>query len=492
MNSKILHFDEIKEKVINLLLQFKSRNTDNMLSIYVIRDVFGRVSVYVVNQDGVYIPDAIEKALLELRELFETEIGSSWFNKVEEISSNQSIINQLRESTFEVTNSIYFGERHLTRLNWFREKNKYINLPKTKVVTFYSFKGGLGRTTSLVMSALNLARKGKTVVLVDFDLEAPGLASLLPPDNDETPNYGLIDFLIESNVYTQLEVDINEYTYSFKDKQLLGNNGGQVYILPASKLTTEKADDYLEKMGRVDFNSPIYERIDNPVSRMLKQISDRFKPEFILLDARTGINDVGGLTLTNYTDLACLLFYGNEQNIAGMRLVLPKVIQAEVPFLLINSPVPITEEESKEELEYYLENTYNLLVESDYFPEYLPDIYDESADHYPINISYDSLAVLLNSNSRLKKLLDNSGSSNGYIELSEQIASFFGEDLGQRIIENYTNKSTILTEISEIMTGALAASENEFNTSEDLVNKFYPLREHRFIFDTEKFLILGP
>jgi hypothetical protein len=245
-------------------------------------------------------------------------------------------------------------------------------------------------------------------------------------------------------------------------------------------------------MGRVDFGSPVYQNSENPISKILQQATDRFKPDFILLDARTGINDVGGLTLTNYTDLACLLFYGNEQNIAGMRIVLPKVIEAEVPFLLINSPVPITEEESKEELEFYLENTYNLLTESEYYSDYLPDIYDESADHFPINISYDSLAVLLNSNNKLKKLLDNSGSSTGYFDLAEQIATFFGDELGQRIVDNYSNRDTILKEISEIMTGALAASENEFNSSEDLVNKFYPLREHRFIFDTEKFLILGP
>lgn len=488
MITKMIHFDEIKNKALDLLTTFKIKNIDSTINYFVIRDVYGRISVFIES------PGIRSETIIEVRNTLEENIGVSWINKVEEVSKNSSIATQLLETTNKVSNNIHFGERHLTRLNWFREKSNKNKLQKAKVVTFYSFKGGLGRTTSLVMSALQLARKGRTIVLVDFDLEAPGLSTLLPPENNETPNYGLIDYLIESNIYlkSSIEIDINDYIYSFRDKQLIGNNGGQVYILPASKLTIEKSDDYLEKMGRVDFGTPNYQNINNPISQMLQQVTDRFKPDFILLDARTGINDVGGLTLTNFTDLACLLFYGNEQNIAGMKIVLPKVIDAEVPFLLINSPVPITEEESKEELEFYLENSYNVLLESEYYSDYIPDLYDESADHYPINISYDSSAVLINSNNKLKRLLDNSGSSNGYYDIAEQISSFFGEELGLKILENYSNRSSILRELSEIMTGTLAASENEFNTSEELINKFFPLREHRFIFDPEKFLILGP
>ena len=43
------------------------------------------------------------------------------------------------------------------------------------VVTFYSFKGGVGRTMSLVNVATQLALAAKKVLIVDFDLEAPGI-----------------------------------------------------------------------------------------------------------------------------------------------------------------------------------------------------------------------------------------------------------------------------------------------------------------------------
>ena len=51
-------------------------------------------------------------------------------------------------------------------------------------ITFYSFKGGVGRTMALVNVGAQLARMGRKVLLVDFDLEAPGLETfdrLRPP-----------------------------------------------------------------------------------------------------------------------------------------------------------------------------------------------------------------------------------------------------------------------------------------------------------------------
>ena len=51
----------------------------------------------------------------------------------------------------------------------------------------------------MVLSAIELARQGKKIVIVDFDLEAPGIASLFPEES--MSQYGLLDFLLESNVY---------------------------------------------------------------------------------------------------------------------------------------------------------------------------------------------------------------------------------------------------------------------------------------------------
>ena len=49
-------------------------------------------------------------------------------------------------------------------------------IKNTKTVLFYSFKGGVGRTHVLLNSAKYLASSGKKVLIVDFDIHAPGLS----------------------------------------------------------------------------------------------------------------------------------------------------------------------------------------------------------------------------------------------------------------------------------------------------------------------------
>ena len=64
------------------------------------------------------------------------------------------------------------------------------------VHTFYSFKGGVGRTLALANVAVHLARRGRRVLVVDFDLEAPGLDTF-PPLRPEEPVPGLVDYVVE-------------------------------------------------------------------------------------------------------------------------------------------------------------------------------------------------------------------------------------------------------------------------------------------------------
>src|SRR5216684_2903877 len=70
-------------------------------------------------------------------------------------------------------------------------------VPSTQIVTFYSYKGGVGRTMALANAACQLANKhGLNVLAVDWDLEAPGLHYYFGyRDSDLTNQLGLIDYL---------------------------------------------------------------------------------------------------------------------------------------------------------------------------------------------------------------------------------------------------------------------------------------------------------
>lgn len=52
-----------------------------------------------------------------------------------------------------------------------------------RIVTFYSYKGGTGRTMALVNVGWIMASNGKRVLLVDWDLEAPGCTGICAPSS---------------------------------------------------------------------------------------------------------------------------------------------------------------------------------------------------------------------------------------------------------------------------------------------------------------------
>jgi MinD-like ATPase involved in chromosome partitioning or flagellar assembly len=63
------------------------------------------------------------------------------------------------------------------------------------VVTFYSYKGGVGRTMALANVGALLAIWGYRVLCVDWDLEAPGLPVYFRKWTDVNPKPGLVDLL---------------------------------------------------------------------------------------------------------------------------------------------------------------------------------------------------------------------------------------------------------------------------------------------------------
>ena len=66
-------------------------------------------------------------------------------------------------------------------------------------VVFASLKGGVGRSTALAITASDLANRGRNVLAVDLDLEAPGIGEFLLTE-ERMPRFGVVDYLVENGI----------------------------------------------------------------------------------------------------------------------------------------------------------------------------------------------------------------------------------------------------------------------------------------------------
>jgi tetratricopeptide (TPR) repeat protein len=203
------------------------------------------------------------------------------------------------------------------------------------VVTFYSYKGGVGRTSALVNVAYRLARGGKRVFVIDFDLEAPGIDAYgLAKADGNAP--GLVEYISAFTATGKVPSLVD-----FVQHSTLQGTSGKLFFMPGGK----KDDAYKSALGQLDWKVLYKERKGFLLVENLKAaILELFKPDYLLVDARTGLTDVSGICTLQLPDLVVLLFSLNEQNITGVSTVLRSIkrnqLNREIGTLLVASPVP--------------------------------------------------------------------------------------------------------------------------------------------------------
>lgn len=182
-----------------------------------------------------------------------------------------------------------------------------------RVITFYSYKGGVGRSMALANTGVLLSQWGYNVLMVDFDLEAPGLENFFSSYIDiecARNSPGVIDMFCSAfdDEPHPDEISWHEGIVDIK----LPRSKGKLHLLTAGK----RSDDYFRKVRRVDI--PLfYSHCDG--GNVIENLRNQWKTDydFVLIDSRTGNTEIGGICTVQFPDVIVAFFTATEQAFAG-------------------------------------------------------------------------------------------------------------------------------------------------------------------------------
>ncbi|MBC2874625.1 MULTISPECIES: KGGVGR-motif variant AAA ATPase [Streptomyces] len=220
----------------------------------------------------------------------------------------------------------------------------YGTLPSPVVSTFYSLRGGVGRSTALAHAARVIAGQGLTVLCIDMDLEAPGLASLFDVEDDVTEGTGVVPLLAAAEVSGEIG-PLDEHVVRVTED-------AELFLLPAGCPGAE----YARLLSHLDPSAWYGEDEINPLRLLVEAVSGLAeRPDVVLIDSRTGISPLAAPLLFDVSDINVIAFYPHPQAKAGTRALTRALLAAksrrstegspctpEVRFVV--SPVPATVE----------------------------------------------------------------------------------------------------------------------------------------------------
>ncbi|TDB72049.1 FxSxx-COOH system tetratricopeptide repeat protein [Micromonospora sp. KC723] len=206
-----------------------------------------------------------------------------------------------------------------------------------QVVTFYSYKGGTGRTMALANTAWILAANGQRVLVADWDLESPGLHRFFAPflDPEQVASTGgVMDLILEyewENARRRKAGDTDTrpgdwhrrfarvHNYAFSVSWDFPGGGSLDLLLAgrhnpdyATSVTGLNWDNFYNRLGGAQFFDALREDMKRHY-------------DWTLIDSRTGISDVAEICTIHLPDVLVDCFTLSGQGIDGAAAVAARV-----------------------------------------------------------------------------------------------------------------------------------------------------------------------
>lgn len=179
---------------------------------------------------------------------------------------------------------------------------------KTKRCVFFSIKGGVGRSSALTMLAIELARRGKRVLVVDGDFESPGLSSSLLPRTEGQPAYGAVDWLTAQALGADAQTLQGMALAQVVEHSPLNSRlalQGQLLVAPAYG---QKTQAYVAKLARLYRPSPDRKGYAQRLNEFLTMVETQHEIDVTLFDSRAGIDETSAAAVTQLKADVSFLF----------------------------------------------------------------------------------------------------------------------------------------------------------------------------------------
>ena len=387
MNDAFVPFDRMRRRV-ETALEASDAVPD---TVYLVRDLFGKVRISV--SDSHETDDAGRNALRALANRLFKDLGAHGHPPEEAVLFvSDSVLSTLGDSKEEIRPGVYWADRLVTGGDWWT-----VSAPrpegKAKRVTLFSVKGGVGRSTTIAVLAQHLARKGERVLVLDLDLESPGLSSAML-DERAQPEFGIADWFVEDLV-GQGDHVVERMTAA---PAWASDSEGDVRVAPAHG---HDPGEYLAKLGRVymDVRGTSWAQ---RLERLLGCLEDRFEPTTVLLESRSGLHDIAAATVTDlnaevllfavdsestWTDYNILFRHWRDRGLAAKIRERLSIVSALTPELDPEKYLQVFRERAWDLFRDYLYDDLEPSAESG--DGFSFDLSDESAPHDPIIIDWN-------------------------------------------------------------------------------------------------------
>ena len=398
-----VHFDDALSRTIEVAGTLKAPSN----AVFVVRDVLGRSRIII---SGAERPsDELQAAALDaLTDLEAFAPGPDPILWADELLSPDSILTDPTARVVETgpgqTAEVTVLERTLVGSDW-QVVTEPTETDGSTVVALYSLKGGVGRSTAAAFLADNLASTGSTVLLIDLDLESPGIGPLLL-DPEALPDFGVVDILVEGAVGIDAA-----HEAIVQLPRVFERGTGEIWLAPASGRARD-GYTFLPKLSRAYLDAPsldpegdvhpFAERLQDAITALVAAVEARSsRPNIVLLDCRAGVQDVAAVAITHLANHALLFAADTDQTWWGYAQLFQQWAERPHEAKAIRERLKLVASmvdrgEPDEYLSRFRENAAGLFetlydrADADDPDAFNPPIDDEAAPHSPLPIFFDA------------------------------------------------------------------------------------------------------